>query len=108
MPDFLHEEPGKTVFEGDVSGVKSEDGAFTTYEVQNGGWNWMGPDAPETLLCEQLLKRFDGKRVRVTIEELGPSEDFWIPQREAYYQEHPRLYILGSTSDGHQPRSDAE
>jgi hypothetical protein len=95
MPDFLQEEPGRFVFVGDVMDVSFEQNGrrIPRYEVANGGWNWMGPDAPETLLGEQLLARFDDRRVRVTVEDLGPAEDHWILQREAYYRDHALLYI---------------
>jgi hypothetical protein len=80
MPTFLREFPKKTVFEGEVLEIKEDWGVH--YEVQNGGWNWQGPDAPDTWLSEHVLARFKGKIVRVTIEELekpGDSErDTWF------------------------------
>jgi hypothetical protein len=108
MPDFLHEEPGKTVFEGDVLDIKKEHGETYTYEVQNGGWNCMGTDAPDTWLCDQLLNRFEGKRVRVTIEELWPSEDFWPSRQRGRYRHLPQFPILDTSSNGYQPGSDVE
>ena len=71
MPKFLRELPRKSVFGGDVLEIKEESGV--RYEVHNGGWNWQGPDAPDTWLSEHVLARFKGKVVRVTIEEI-PSE----------------------------------
>lgn len=65
MPDFLQELPGKTIFEGDVLEIKHDWGV--DYDVQSGGW---GGRAPDTWLCEHVLARFKGKRVRVTIEEV--------------------------------------
>ena len=69
MTDFLHEFPGKTVFEGRVLRIEHDWGV--DYEVHNGGW--MGED-PDTWLCEMVLARFEGRLVRVTIEDLGPSK----------------------------------
>ena len=65
-PWFLTEEPGKTVFVGDVLRIDHDGGAH--YEVQNGGWASDGPNAPDTWLSESVLSRFEGKQVRVTIE----------------------------------------
>jgi hypothetical protein len=71
MPRFLRELPRKSIFEGDV--LEIEDEAGTRYDVQNGGWNWQGPDAPDTWLSEHVLARFKGKQVRITIEEIQGS-----------------------------------
>src|SRR5687767_8200723 len=92
MPDFLIEEPDKTVFTGDVISIRSEQGV-TTFDVQNGGWNWEGPDAPDTWLTEHVLSRFDAKRVRLTIEVLGDSQEVWKNQRAAYFGPERASYI---------------
>ena len=78
QPRFLHEEPGGTVFEGDVLKIEHlaeypESRDYVDYDVQNGGWASDGPNAPDTWLTEGVLARFNGRRVRVTIEDLGPS-----------------------------------
>jgi hypothetical protein len=70
MNRFLQEKPGKTVFEGAVLEVHHDWGV--DYDVQSGGWNGQPPD---TWLSEHVLRRFVGKRVRVTVEELGDSEN---------------------------------
>jgi hypothetical protein len=93
MPDFLKEEPGKTVFVGDVLRITDDNGETTGYEVQNGGWNWEGLDAPDTWLSEHVLARFEGKRVRITIEELGDSEEIWREQRRQYFGIEREAYI---------------
>lgn len=66
--EFLQELPGRTVFVGEVLDIEREWGV--SYDVQNGGWNGEGPD---TWLAEHVLRRFKGKRVRITIEELGDA-----------------------------------
>ena len=68
MHKFLHELPGKTVFEGRVLDIEYDWGV--AYDVQNGGWASDGPDSPDTWLSEHVLARFSGKRVRVTVEVL--------------------------------------
>jgi hypothetical protein len=70
-PAYLQEYPGLTIFEGDVLRIEHDWGA--DYDVQNGGWSSDGPNSPDTWLSEHVLVRFHGKRVRVTIEELGDS-----------------------------------
>ena len=67
----LQELPGKTVFEGLIAEIKHKWGV--DYNVQNGGWNG---EAPDTWLTEQVLKRFEGKNVRVTIEEVPSPGSF--------------------------------
>jgi hypothetical protein len=67
--DFLHEEPDRSVFEGDVLRIEHDWGV--DWDVQNGGWNGQGAD---TWLSEHVLGRFEGKRVRVTVEVLGDGE----------------------------------
>ena len=66
MNGFLHEEPERSVFEGEVLKIENDWGV--DYDVQAGGWNGQGPD---TWLSEHVLARFTGKHVRVTIEVLG-------------------------------------
>lgn len=66
---FLQELPGKTIFEGRVAEIKHKWGV--DYNVQNGGWNG---EEPDTWLTEHVLRRFAGKHVRVTVEEV-PAPD---------------------------------
>jgi hypothetical protein len=66
----LQEWPGRTVFEGDVVEITTDHGV--KYDVQNGGW-WSIP-GPDTWLCEHVLARFKGKRVRVTIEQIETKQ----------------------------------
>jgi hypothetical protein len=66
MSGALHEEPGRSVFEGQVLRIDHEWG--DDYDVQAGG---RGDEQPDTWLSEHVLKRFEGKRVRVIVEELG-------------------------------------
>jgi hypothetical protein len=68
-PTFLHEEPGRTVFEGQV--LRKEHDWGVDWDVHNGGWNGQGAD---TWLSEHVHGRFEGKRVRVTVEVLGDGE----------------------------------
>jgi hypothetical protein len=89
VPEFLQEEPSKTVFVGDVIEITDERGQITGYDVQNGGWNWMGPDAPDTWLTEHVLKRFKDQRVRVTVEALGPTQDYLPPRRSVQFGDAP-------------------
>jgi len=70
-PAFLQELPGVTIFEGDVLKIEHDWGV--DYDVQNGGWASDGPNAPDTWLSEHVLVRFQGRHVRVTIEDLGES-----------------------------------
>ncbi len=65
MNGVLHEEPGRSVFEGQVLKIDHEWG--DDFDVQAGGWDGEPPDA---WLPEHVLRRFEGKRVRVTVEEL--------------------------------------
>ena len=65
---FLRELPGKSVFEGQVLEIAHEWGV--DYDVQNGGWS---EELPDTWLSEHVLRRFKGKRVRVTIQEVGDA-----------------------------------
>jgi hypothetical protein len=66
--DFLREEYAKTTFVGTVIGVRWPEGV--RYNVQNGGWNGEGLD---TWLTEHVLPRFDGKLVKISIEEVDPD-----------------------------------
>ena len=68
MNDVLHEEPGRSVFEGQVLKIDHEWGE--DYDVQAGGWDG---ELPDNWLSEHVLRRFEGKRVRVTVEELGDA-----------------------------------
>jgi hypothetical protein len=64
----LHEEPGRGVFEGRALKIDHEWGS--DFDVQAGGRDG---EQPDTWLSEHVLKRFEGKRVRIIIEELdGP------------------------------------
>ena len=65
MNGVLHKEPGRSVFEGQVLRIDQVGG--DDYDVQAGGWNG---EPPDTWLSEHVLRRFEGKRVRVTVEEL--------------------------------------
>jgi hypothetical protein len=80
MPTFLHELANGTVFEGEVLDVEEDGDVY--YEVHNGGWNWMGPDAPDTWLSEHVLARFKGQAVRITVESIGDAPG---PDKEAWY-----------------------
>jgi hypothetical protein len=78
MVEWLHETEGNTVFEGDVlrkgeprTGPNGEKAWGIEYDVTRGGWD-LDP-GPDTWLTEHLLARFEGRRVRITIEDLGPS-----------------------------------
>jgi hypothetical protein len=65
MNGVLHEQAGKSVFEGSVLQIEHDWGV--DYDVQSGGWDGQPAD---TWLSEHVLRRFTGKRVRITIEEL--------------------------------------
>jgi hypothetical protein len=69
MNGVLHEEPDRSVFEGDVLKIEHDWGA--DYDVQAGGWSGQSSD---TWLSEHVLARFAGKHVRVTIEVVAPTE----------------------------------
>jgi hypothetical protein len=68
MNGVLHEEPARSVLEGQVLRIKHEWG--DDYDVQAGGWDGQPPD---TWLAEHVLARFEGKRVRVTVEVLDDA-----------------------------------
>ncbi len=70
--DWLFEEPGKTVFEGSILERRRDNGNY--YDVVNGGWLLNSDKGPETTLAIDILGRFKGKKVRVTIEELGEGQ----------------------------------
>jgi len=77
-PKWLAEAAGKTSFEGDVvrkgpvrSGPLGERAFGVEFDVTRGGWEQ--DPGPDTWLTEHLLGRFEGHRVRVTIEDLGAS-----------------------------------
>jgi len=59
----LRADPDKCVFEGDVLRIRHDWG--DDYDVQAGGWNG---EPEDTWLSEHVLRRFEGKRVRVTVE----------------------------------------
>lgn len=61
-----HEEPGRSIFEGHVLKIEHDWGG--DYDMQAGGWDGQPPD---TWLSEHVLRRFEGKHVRVTVEVLG-------------------------------------
>ena len=78
MPDWLQETHGKTVFEGDVLRLvepaevsRGARGSGVEYDVQRGGWSY--DRGPDTWLRIDVLGRFQARRVRITIEDLGPS-----------------------------------
>ena len=73
MNGVLQEEPDRSVFEGQVLRIDHEWG--NDYDVQAGGWDG---EPPDMWLSEHVLRRFEGKRVRVTVEELGDGR----PHRE--------------------------
>jgi len=70
---------GKTIFERDLLRLQKRqvasgsrgDRVCDSYDVTRGGWN--SDPGPDTWLTEHVLARFTGRRVRVTIEDLGPS-----------------------------------
>jgi hypothetical protein len=75
---WLAETVGKTIFEGDVvrkgparSGPMGERSFGVEFDVTRGGWE--RDPGPDTWLTEHLLARFEGHRVRITIEDLGAS-----------------------------------
>jgi hypothetical protein len=78
VAEWLEETQGKTIFEGDVlrigepqAGPNGEHAGGIEYDVQRGGWNF--DPGPDTWLTEHVLARFEGRRVRITVEDLGPS-----------------------------------
>jgi len=79
MAEWLQETEGKTIFEGDVLRLQERQVAtgpsgeriWDAYDVTRGGWNF--DPGPDTWLTENVLARFNGRFVRVTIEDLGPS-----------------------------------
>jgi hypothetical protein len=88
VAEWLQETHGKTIFEGDVlrigeprAGPRGERAWGVEYDVQRGGWN-LDP-GPDTWLSEQVLARFEGRRVRITIEDLGPSPHVPDPPGQA-------------------------
>ncbi len=68
-PAWLRESADRTVFEDDVLRV-DHDGEHT-FDVQRGGWNF--DPGPDTWLTQHVLPRFEGHRVRITVEDLGTS-----------------------------------
>jgi hypothetical protein len=77
-PEWLQETEGKTVFQGDVLRI-NHDGEIS-YDVQRGGWNF--DPGPDTWFARQLLARFDGHRVRITVDDLGWSPLLRDPGRQ--------------------------
>lgn len=73
-PDWLSVRESAVVFEGDVIPLL-EDATSTnvpmSFDVQRAGWN--RDPGPDTWLGSDVLPRFAGHRVRVTVEDLGPS-----------------------------------
>jgi hypothetical protein len=76
--EWLQESEGRTIFEGDVlriaeppTGPNGEPARGVEFDVQRGGWNF--DPGPDTWLTEHVLARFEWRRVRVTIDHLGPS-----------------------------------
>ena len=67
-PSFSARVAGE-VFQGYVLAIINADGKVESYDVQNGGW--ASEPGIDTWLCEHILARFAGKRVRVTIETIG-------------------------------------
>jgi len=67
--EWLRESEDRTVFEGDVLRVDDDDGH--TFDVQRGGWSF--DRGPDTWLTHRVLARFEGHRVRITVEDLGQS-----------------------------------
>ena len=65
---ILHEEPERSVFEGQVLRIEHDWG--DDYDVLGDGWDGQPPD---TWLAEHVLARFEGKRVRVTVEVLDDA-----------------------------------
>jgi hypothetical protein len=68
MNGVVHEEPSRSVFEGQVLKIDHDWG--DDYDVQAGGWDG---EPPDTWLSEHVLRRFEGKRVRVTVEVLNDA-----------------------------------
>lgn len=66
MNGVLHEEPERSIFEGTVLKIAHDWG--DDFDVQAGGGSG---EPPDTWLSEQVLGRFEGKRVRVTIEMIS-------------------------------------
>ena len=87
MATFLRELPSKTIFEGEVLEIKEDRGVH--YEVQNGGWNWQGPDAPDTWLSEHVFFVLQGQLRVYGVKEgedviLNPGEFVHINQSYFY------------------------
>lgn len=75
---WLTETADETLFEGDVvrkgpprSGPVGELSFGVEFDVTRGGWD--KDPGPDIWLTEHLLTRFEGHRVRLTIEDLGPT-----------------------------------
>ncbi len=68
MNGVAHDESGRSVFVGQVLKIDHDWG--NDYDVQAGGWDG---EIPDTWLSEHVLRRFEGQRVRVTVELLGDA-----------------------------------
>lgn len=65
MNGVLHEEPERSIFEGKVLRIEHDWGE--DFDVQAGGG---AGEPPDTWLTEHVLGRFEGRRVRITIEAI--------------------------------------
>ena len=87
--EWLEETEGKTVFEGDVLRLQKRQVAcgprgertWDSYDVTRGGWNF--DPGPDTWLTEHVLARFNGRHVRITIEDLGPNRYLSDPSQSS-------------------------
>jgi hypothetical protein len=54
---------------------------WDSYDITRGGWNF--DPGPDTWLSEHFLAPFNGRHVRITIGDLGPSRYISDPSQSS-------------------------